>query len=495
MTKIEIYNKYLSNNMHESELIQLLDNLQEKKVKDNGVIYTPWSIVEKMISITEPSINTTIVEPSCGHGIFLFGLLNYIKSKYNLNAEDLLFWFQTRVTAIELSKDAIIDLKEILSLYFKKHFNKEILNEEFINIKNDDALFYLNQRNYDLCIGNPPYIRTKNLDLDYLKKLRSNFITCEKGNIDIYYAFIERFLKISNKLCLITPNSFLTNVSAKKLKDIIFQDITHLIDFKDKIIFTDARTYTCIFQCHKNTNSSKLLYANDINDKFVVKDKEDLSINIGEVKIESDILSGLATLCDSVYLVKKKNNKFYATFEEKEYEIDKGMVAPYIKITKIKSDDLSNINYMIYPYDINKKILSEEYLKEKYPLTYTYLLVAKKRLLQRDKGKTGSYESWYAYGRKQGLHSIVSDTAIIIPQMIGLNCVPILITLKDLLKEFGKVVFTSGYLIPNVNKKETTAFLSRDFLNFAKSNGKAWPGKIEPYYSLTAKQIRQFKII
>ena len=37
--------------------------------------------------------------------------------------------------------------------------------------------------------------------------------------------------------------------------------------------------------------------------------------------------------------------------------------------------------------------------------------------------------------------------------------------------------------------------LGKDFVDFAKENGKIWPGKNECYYSLTVKQIKSFKKI
>lgn len=494
MDKIRLYKEYLSSNISEFDLIIRIDKLQNKEKKEKGVVYTPFSVVQKMIEISKPTKDIDIIEPSCGHGAFLFGLLNYMKKKYNLSGKELFKWFIYKVTAIELSKDTVEDLKDMLSLYFLKHFNLHLKNNEFINIKNEDALYYKGLPKYDLCLGNPPYIRTKNLEIDYLNKLRKEFKSCEKGNIDIYYAFIEKFGNMSSNLCLITPNSFLTNLSAVKVREWVGKRVTHLIDFKEKIIFSDARTYTCIFNCSNSNNiKDNFLYSNEIDDSFIVKNRNSF-FNEKQTNNNFIVLSGLATLCDSIYLVKKNGKKFYALFENKKYEIEKKILAPYLKLSKIKNNDLSNINYMIYPYDKNKKIINEEILKNEYPLTYKYLLIVKNRLKQRDKGKVENYESWYAYGRKQGLHTIVSEKVIAIPQMIRSDCRPVLLSIKNLLKEFEKIVFTSGYIVPVIDNNEIDIFMSNNFLEFAKYNGKAWPGKGEPYHSLTVKQIRGFTL-
>ena len=90
--KKQIFDEYFANQIHESDLIIKLDSLQIKSVKGDGVIYTPWHIVKKMVHIAEPTLEMNIIEPSCGHGIFLIGLLYYIHEKYNLSGNDLYIW-------------------------------------------------------------------------------------------------------------------------------------------------------------------------------------------------------------------------------------------------------------------------------------------------------------------------------------------------------------------------------------------------------------------
>lgn len=493
-----IYSEYLNSQMQEFELIIKLDELQDKSVKSDGVIYTPWNIVNEMISISNPTPDMKIIEPACGHGIFLFGLLSHMKDKHNINGIALLEWFKSNVVGIDIVENTTNELKEILSYYFKKHCSLEVSPNDFTNIINDNGLYFDNGIEYDLCIGNPPYIRTKNLEQAELIRLRENFESCKKGNVDIYYAFIEKYSTTAKELCFITPNSFLVNVSGKKLKEIISDRLTYLIDFKDKLVFKDARTYTCIFKTLRDQSIDKCLYANDIDVKPELIDKElilgaDNSMN----GIVSTVLSGVATLCDSVYIVRKSDDdKFYAAHNGVSYEIEKELVAPYLKITKQKDNEFSNISYMIYPYHDDKSVINEVELKAKYPMAHTYLLAMKDRLLQRDKGKTDKYESWYAYGRKQGLHVITEKFVVIVPQMIGGECKPHLINISNLLTNYGRIVFTSGFVIPknNENKVACDYLLTQNFIDFAKKNGKAWPGKDEAYYSLTSKQIKKFKV-
>lgn len=485
MSKEVIYKRYLDGQINEYQMIQELDTIQTKSVKESGVIYTPKDIVDYMIDLAKPTPEETIVEPSCGHGVFVFSLFDYMKKNYDLKGSDLYYWFMQQVTCVDFSENTVAELREMLSIYFEKEMKVSNFPESFTNVKFQDSLFN-KDKPYDLAIGNPPYVRTKNLEPEYLDKLRKAFKTCEKGNIDIYYAFIERYFKMSKRICFITPNGFLNNMSGKRLYSLINNNISTLIDFKDKLVFKDARTYTTIFIAERDVTFTGRQYGNDIDQILEYKEKpiETAALNIKN----ADVLSGIATLADSVYLVKKADDgKFYATFDNIDYEIEKDILAPYFKITKIKSDVFEH-DYMICPYDSNYRIISEDTMRSKYPMTMAYLDVTRKRLMQRDKGKTSKYDSWYAYGRKQGLHKISSKKVLVVPLMIGYSCVPLELDITAQIAEFGRVLFTSGFIVTD----NYDSLLTDEFYAFAKSFGKPWPGKDFSYYSITARQLRSF---
>lgn len=496
--KKQIFDEYFANQIHESDLIIRLDSLQTKSVKGDGVIYTPWHIVKKMVHIAEPTLEMNIIEPSCGHGIFLIGLLYYIHEKYNLSGNDLYIWFKNKVVGVDVAQNTIAELKDILAAYFLKHFKLSLKTSDFTNLYCHDGLTLENDKKFNLCIGNPPYIRAKNLSSEYLKYLKEKYKSCNKGTIDIYFAFIEKYSLSADSLVFITPNSFLTSKAGSVLKNNLIEKLTLLIDFKEKKIFKDANVYTCIFKTVKSSSSDEVIYGNTVNSTTILK-KSDLFKKTNSLDgLIDTVLSGIATLCDRVYIVKKgTDNKFYANHDSVLYEIEKEILVPYLKLTKIKSSkDIENIDFMIYPYNDDKTIIQESDLKEKYPLAYNYLSLVKEKLLARDKGKTENYDSWYAYGRKQGFHKINDVNVIVVPQMIGVKCKPLKINISKILNNFGKIVFTSGYIIPlnNQNKIAEAAILGKQFIEFAKQNGKAWPGKYESYYSLTITQIKKFKI-
>lgn len=485
-----LFQRYLNNELNEEQLIYELDLLQVKNVKGDGVIYTPKNIVDAMVKLAAPKLNETIIEPSCGHGIFLISILEYISKNYNLTGAPLFQWFVNKVTAIDINSNSVNSTQKILAAYFIKNHNYTTFAANFCNVLCHDGLTWHNN-SYTLSIGNPPYIRAKNLSKDYLNFLKQNFISCQIGTIDIYYAFIEKYQKQCQRVIYITPNSYLTNKSGQKLRELVLPKLKCLIDFKEKKVFSDASVYTCISEVTQATQED-FLYGNDISNQEKISKNLIFQENQAINSRISTILSGIATLCDKVFLVKKENNKYFASLDGIKYEIEEGILSPYIKITKLKTSDLSNIDYVICPYDKQNKIISEQIITENFPKAYAFLNKAKKLLLARDKGKTDKYEAWYAYGRKQGLHTYNATKFTAIPLMLGNGCSPVQIDISQQLKKFNRVLFSSGFLIPETKETPYSLFISKDFNEYTKKYGKPWPGKNNPYYSLNATQLKKF---
>lgn len=476
------------------DLVLLFDKGDGIKNKEEGVIYTPKYISDYIVEILDPSIEETILEPSVGHGVFLFSLINFIENKYNASPLMLKEWFENNVFASDINEKSIFELKIIIELFFNK---KGIYNIDLKNIIVNDALFAVDKK-YDVVFGNPPYIRTKNIKDDYLKKIRSKFKSCESGNVDIYYAFIEKFIKCSKRFSFIVPNSYISNASAMNLRKLMINRLDKIINFKEDLIFQNARTYTSIFLMNEKSSNS-LKYSIKLNEIGLDIDKERLSdkkwkfnnrvrksIIPKECLDEISITASIATLKDNLYIIKNPielDNYYIQKYNGKNYEIEKSICIDFFKITKEKET-----NYIIYPY-LNKKIIPEDIMKLNYPKCYEYFKDVISDLIKRDGGKIDNYESWYAYGRKQGLNIKPNSNYLFVPIMTNkvLN-----VSIKNIEKEF---LISSGFCIQSDNisiLKEIKNNINKvDFLTFLQENGKPWPGK-QVYYTLTTKQLKEF---
>lgn len=491
----QLINQYKNNIITIEEIISLLEesNHTTEETKKNGIFYTPKYIADYIVDILKPLSTETIFEPSVGHGIFIFSLIEYIIKNNKLSKEELKKWFLTKVFANDIEQKNISQLKELLVIYFDK-LNINISKEELKNITCSDTFNI--KKSFDIIYGNPPYIRGKHLEKDVLSKLKKEWLSCEKGNIDIYYAFIEYAHKYSNRSSFIVPNSWLYNSSADNLKKIIKKDLDLIINFKNEKIFDNASLFTSIFYINKKQRNDFISYKEKLNDEFVKFKKEDLKNKwyfnekeIGNNNIEIyKYHSPIATLRDKIYILNKKSNNLF--FNED--------IVPFFKISKIKDINgfINNEEFIVFPYKLDKS--NKKYkIKEENDLnkdTLIYLNKNKRELLLRDKGNQKNYLKWYSYGRIQGLNSYNKENFLItIPGMISSNYNFFTIPVNILPEEF---LFSSGFIL-EVDKKNELLLLnflnSSKFRDILKQIGKTWKGKKEEedYYSLSILQLKE----
>ena len=495
----EILNKYKNNNITIFEAIKNIDKNVNLERKNKGIVYTPKYIADYMIQELNIKPEESVLEPSIGHGIFLFSLLEYMSTKHKLSPNELQNWYELNFVGIDINKSAILNLKELVKNYFLK---KGISNINTDNLFVVDTLFNDKLKNFDVVIGNPPYIRTKNIKPEYLKKLRNNFLSCKKGNVDIYYAFIEYAIKKSKRTTYIVPNSYIYNISAKNLREVLIDKIYKIIDFKNELIFENISTYTSIIFLD-DKKREKIEYSNDIKNKNLkMVNKKSLNLNNWifydqkeegkKIKDICKIKGGVETLNNKVYLIDKENKKtingqeyYIKYYNDKEYLIEKDILKEIIKVSKNK------VMKIIFPYDDYKKIIKEDVLSEKFPQCYKYLKAVKKELLKRDKGKTDNYDSWYAYGRKQGFKINPNKYHLLVSKMLEPNFNVIEIKGE---KDF---LLLSGYTF-ECDTKESLELIKKEilknnFFDYVRQSSKPWSGKKE-YYSFSVSIIKNYLI-
>jgi hypothetical protein len=392
---------------------QIFDQKDKDLIKNSGVVFTDSDVCNKIILGVNPTITDSICEPSVGKGAFVFTLLEYFRNTKNHRVSEILNFVENNLFCFDINLAFISKLKELLRLYFKELGYDGYLNLD--NIKVGD--FLLETKNYDLIIGNPPYVRIQNLDKDKLEVYKKDLITVTMGNIDLYYAFIEKALKSSTRFSFIIPNSFIKNKSGKFLRDLILPSLVSIYNYDNNKVWKNISTYTCIILCDNTTTHYELKY--DEFDYSIDKDKSELygdwlfkELSMGTNPLLDELNSisgGIATLKDSVFIMDYYDDEYCY---KGDFKIEKASCLEYIKATKCKT--FSDFKYIIYPYKDNV-IIEEQELSTKYPLCYEYLKEHRTLLDNRDKGKIEKYDSWYAYGRKQGLSKKEVGRRIIIP--------------------------------------------------------------------------------
>ena len=415
------------------------------KKQQLGQVFTPKEIVDFMIRKVNPNMQHSILEPSCGDGAFILGLLDFFLEQGN-NINDIKDWFEHKLVALDIDNDALEQCKNNITNWFSK---------------------------YDICIGNPPYIQAKHMDKLQLDFIKANFKSCQKYKPNLYYAFIEKFLTLSNRLMFIVPNSFLSNLSGQYITELVSKhSVSEMINFQDNKQFPNADIYTCIIDLSlsiNNMNNDKLLesnndiqkehdnccnvnYVSSISPTFTLPFTPMLPKLPNDWTLSKNQIVCSFTLANSVYDINE------SLFENAKSELD---LAIKDGVVRKKIDGKNNNQLVIFPY-CNGKIIPESKLKMDFPVIYQHLLNNKSVLDKRDKGKGVNYPVWYQYGRTQGLNNpkfnhkeIVWFSNYYAPD----KCEPIFINLD----EYFQYVLKNGMGIIINNDKEKQFW--RSFIN------------------------------
>ena len=416
----------------------------------NGAVYTPKIIKDYIVSSSIERLSSSLdkilsADISCGCGAFLYTLAKYINKETGHSFKSII---ENQIFGLDINESSLIRAKILLSLLalsngedFKElKFNLFVANSldfDWSKIKH----FSVNN-GFNLIVGNPPYVRAKNIDQSS-KLLLKKWEVTKSGNPDLYIPFFEiglKFLKEDGVLGYITVNSFYKSVNSRFLRKYLQAQsfATQIIDFGDEKIFGKKSAYTCICIIQKASSNTIDFVRTSMNSLKSITSRSFTSIPYSSLdshkgwllsypkaiknitKIENcgsslgslyPIKNGIATLSNDIYIFKpiKEDDTYYFLEKNKKiYKIERGICRDIIKpnILKYEHEIPDLKEKLIYPYTNGISpisIMREDYFYENYPHTYNYLKDNKKQLDQRDKGD-GDYGAWFAFGRTQALN-------------------------------------------------------------------------------------------
>mgnify|MGYP001593373143 FL=1 len=504
--EMKINSYFEKNNIHIFTLDMLINIFEllipKEERKNNGMIFTPKSIkvfiIENLILRNKKNVNQIkICDPACGSSSFLLTMAKYINENYSIPYQII---FENMLYGVDISCNNIE--KSILLSHLMALQGGEVLREDTkFNFVTSDSLslnfreefpdvFDQQSPGFDLVIGNPPYIRARNISPE-VKESLSRWEVSKIGNTDLYISFFELGLDILNThgiMGYISVNSYLTSLNGRNLRGYLSGKNYHLdiVNFKDTQIFRDVTSYTCITIINKGILDGELSYA--ILNNLWEYDSEKLTKfslinldnkngwNLGTLEVVENITkmrrfrktlgdyglkNGIATLSNDIYIITAdKIDDDYLYFHDKngekqkvEKEICKKILKP--NIMKNQEDLINKLEYIIFPYtqdNVGKySIISEKYLFDEYPYTFQYLESFREQLIGRDKGKAlDRYPVWYAFGRTQGLNNW--GKKLLLPYMAG-EPIAILSIAEDMLFYCGYALFSEDIQELNLLQK------------------------------------------
>ena len=334
-------------------------------------VFTPPEVASKMRSYLPPFVER-LLEPSVGTG----SLLRVMDGCYTH-----------------------ADVYDINTTYLDQVPDTPSINKNCTNF-----LTAAISTTYDAILMNPPYLRYQEMSDELRSQVRGLSDILRKGNVDLYVAFLVKCIQLlspTGTLVAIVPSTWRYNKSAAGFRDWLTTNrLIHAIhDYGSKKIFKGVNVYCCILVVTKSSKHTYLL--NDTPILYEEVHTEAPTQQLGDI---CDITNGVATLCDSAFIHDTP------LFDEPCWK-------PILKVS------LQITRSIIYPYDTDGKIIPEDRFKADNPQTYAYLDQHRAALANRDRGHK-QYETWYAFGRKQGLKIPTSTQSVYVSTL----CAPSLPT-------------------------------------------------------------------
>ncbi len=239
--------------------MRLKKDSSEQKLR--GSYYTPIQLAEAMVELFASQNISTILEPSCGDGVFIDSLKN----------QGLLSKIKT-LTAIEIDPD---EAKKVRNRY--SDFGQvEVYTEDFFNYYNRA----LGKECFDLILGNPPYIRYQYLK-ESQREIQSEILTSHgmKANklINAWVAFIVacvQLLSENGKIAFVIPAEILQVSYAEDLRLYLANNLAKitLITF-EQLVFPDIEQEVVVFigEKGKEEKGIRIIEMNNLDDFIKLK--------------------------------------------------------------------------------------------------------------------------------------------------------------------------------------------------------------------------------
>ena len=254
--------------------------------------------------------NIKILDPACGSGRFLISAAENIFRLHkilNPNLPDFELKrkiIENNIHGVEIQKSAcsISKLRLIVWLFSD---NQNLLNHKDLYLNNGngididqiivdlnfnfkiynlDFLLDFNLSNYDIVIGNPPYIENKKIqNLKYKKKLAERFKSAYRL-FDLSIIFLERAIELMRQqtgcLSMIMTNKFLSADYGIKIRQLLIEEteLKEIINISSIPIFEKTAAYPIIISFKKSIPSS--------NNSVIIKKYKEVDELIKNVQVE-----------------------------------------------------------------------------------------------------------------------------------------------------------------------------------------------------------------
>lgn len=260
--------------------------MNDEVIKDktnNGIVETPDSLARFIVSlafnrwvannheISIPPSNLHWLDPCSGAGVFPCKIIEfYINSLHATRESDL-----PLITVSELSPAGLISTLCTIKVMLERNglnFSEYLGSGRLTLLLGDSLSFFPElqdifnpKKTFDIIVGNPPYVRSTRLKLDYKQKLAALFPDSFSATADLYTYFVSSGianLKHCGVLAFVSPATFLRAKNGHSLRELIKRSasVDTFIDLDETKVFEKAELHTSIYALVKGVLQSSTVH-------------------------------------------------------------------------------------------------------------------------------------------------------------------------------------------------------------------------------------------
>ena len=458
------------------------------RIKAGGVIHTPAPLADFIVAnafkrwcrqnqnLRAPAM---VGDLSSGAGAFLSAL-----SKLPLPSE-------TRVIGMEKDFVSIV-CSELLRIANRKNWELVHCDSLFAGAKQQNLLDRQSSLSeFDLLVGNPPYVRSASLPPSYVSKLRNEFETIGPGNFDLSIAFLEQALdklKPNGLFSYVTSSKFTSAKYGRLIADRLSHDnrVLSIDDFSDAQIFPGVTTYVLIVTVSKAKPTKRFTFTSydgfDLQrDRLTSRKSTALPVigtldfpwvfATGGVKealkcVTESTLPLLTDIFPSIFQgVRTGANDVYVVDRSTDLELEAAVLLPFVSGREISRQALAvGEKQLIFPYRLNSfrqiEPVPPRVLERSFPNAASHL--RKHEALLRERSSDEDLP-WYCFSRSQNLDAFLKPK-IFVKEMMA--------RAEFACDTAGEIAFCSGYALDASGHSESsvvawTAILNTPTMEFA----------------------------
>jgi len=364
--------------------------IKEREIKENLNIYREWLL------------NLKILDPACGSGAFLNQALEFlIREHISLQKDlvvmgDIMAYYEVEKSILEnnlygvdINEDAVEIAKlslwlrtatkgrELTTLGDKIKCGNSLIDDKSVAdnafVWEDEFAEVFEDGGFDIVIGNPPYVSSRNLIQEDKTYFEKKYKTA-KSQYDLYTLFIELGIiltKNNRYFGYILPDKFLITDYGKHTRELLINnaDLFAFKDLSNKNIFEDASVYPVIIILEKLAVSNSLSADNiDFLDFFGFKKQDTVIDKIESIinKVDLDVWRPIAT---SRNIISDERNIIVSNSEVNRFYISENRKG---KLDKYREKDIAKDKILIKKLCFNLEASLDE--KGYMPINTTYCI-------------------------------------------------------------------------------------------------------------------------